>query len=56
MNPALLAVVTARLGRSVPCFQLSLSREPRDLLPLLDTLPTPASHAIARPTRLRAAG
>ena len=46
----------ARLGRSVPCFQLSLSREPRDLLPLLATLPTPASHAVIRPQRLRAAG
>jgi hypothetical protein len=46
----------ARMGRSVPSFQISLSREPRDLLSLLATLPTPASHAVIRPQRLRAAG
>jgi hypothetical protein len=46
----------ARLGRSVPCFQLSLSREPRDLLSLLATLRTPASEAVTRASRLRAAG
>jgi hypothetical protein len=46
----------ARLGRGVPCFQLSLSREPRDLLSTLATLPTPATSAVVRPSRLRAAG
>jgi hypothetical protein len=46
----------ARLGRGVPCFQLSLSREPRDLLSILATLSTPASNAVVRSNRLRAVG
>ena len=46
----------ARIGQKVPVYQLTLSREPRDLLRILATLPTPATAAIARGERLRAAG
>ena len=49
----------ARLAQKVPCYQLTLSREPRDLLRILATLPAPASHSIVpaqTPSQLRAAG
>jgi hypothetical protein len=46
----------ARLAQKVPCYQLTLSREPRDLLGILGALPTPISDAVVRPTSLRAAG
>jgi hypothetical protein len=46
----------ARMGQKVPCYQLNLSREPRDLLRILATLPTPAHSAIVHGERLRAAG
>jgi hypothetical protein len=48
----------ARMAQKVPCYQLHLSREPRDLLRILATLPTPAGAALAaaRGERLRAAG
>jgi hypothetical protein len=46
----------ARLAQKVPCYQLTLSREPRDLLRILGTLPTPITDSVVRPTPLRAAG
>jgi hypothetical protein len=48
----------ARLSQKVPCYQLTLSREPRDLLGILATLPAPARDAALRtqPSSLRAAG
>jgi hypothetical protein len=46
----------ARLAQKVPCYQLTLSREPRDLLRTLATLPTPITDSLVRPTPLRAAG
>jgi hypothetical protein len=46
----------ARIAQKVPCYQLTLSREPRDLLRILATLPTPAGVAVTRGERLRAAG
>jgi hypothetical protein len=46
----------ARLAQKVPCYQLTLSREPRDLLGILATLPTPSRDVTGRPSGLRAAG
>ena len=48
----------ARLAQKVPCYQLTLSREPRDLLGILATLPTPLRESVPRPqpSSLRAAG
>ncbi len=45
----------ARLAQRVPCYQLHLSREPRDLLKILATLPTPMGEAVARSRDLRVA-
>jgi hypothetical protein len=45
-----------RLSLKVPCYQLHLSRDPRDLLKILSTLRTPTAAAVARPIALRAAG
>ena len=46
----------ARLAQRVPCYQLHLSREPKDLLRILATLPTPHAQAAIHGQRLRAAG
>jgi hypothetical protein len=46
----------ARLAQKTPCYQLHLSREPRDLLKILATLPTPSRDVVIRPAELRAAG
>jgi hypothetical protein len=46
----------ARLAQKVPCYQLHLSREPRDILRLLATLPVPMTDSLGRTGRLRAAG
>ena len=46
----------ARLAQKVPCYQLTLSRDPRDLLRILATLPTPMRDSVVRPAPLRAAG
>jgi hypothetical protein len=46
----------ARIGQKLPCYQLNLSRDPRDLLRILATLPIPAGVAVMRGERLRAAG
>jgi hypothetical protein len=46
----------ARLAQKVPCYQLTLSRGPRDLLRILATLATPIREAVVRPQPLRAAG
>jgi hypothetical protein len=46
----------ARLAQKVPCYQLTLSREPRDLLRILAALPTPMRDSVVRPAALRAAG
>lgn len=46
----------SRLAQKVPCYQLTLSRDPRDVLRILGTLPTPLGDAVIHPTRLRAAG
>jgi hypothetical protein len=46
----------ARLAQKVPCYQLHLSRDPRDLLKLLATLRTPTTSSVIRPEPLRAAG
>ena len=47
----------ARLAQKVPCFQLALSREPRDLLGILAALPTPMPNLVhSGPPSLRAAG
>jgi hypothetical protein len=45
-----------RLSTKVPCYQLHLSRDPRDLLKILATLKAPAATAVVRPVTLRAAG
>jgi hypothetical protein len=45
-----------RLAQKAPCYQVHLSREPRDLLSILATLPTPMSDAVLRPAPLRAVG
>ncbi|MEA2711432.1 MAG: hypothetical protein QOF78_4033 [Phycisphaerales bacterium] len=44
----------ARLAQKVPCYQLTLSREPRDILRILGSLPTPITSSVVHP--LRAAG
>ena len=44
----------ARLGLRVPCYQLHLSREPKDLLRILATLPVPVGEAVMQ--QRRAAG
>jgi hypothetical protein len=46
----------SRLAQKLPCYQLHLSREPRDLLKILSTLPTPITNSVVRPEPLRAAG
>jgi len=46
----------ARLAQKVPCYQLTLSREPRDLLRILGTMPSTSADTSARPASLRAAG
>jgi hypothetical protein len=46
----------ARLAQRVPCYQLQLSREPRDVLRMLAQIPSPAASALIRPGRMRAAG
>jgi hypothetical protein len=40
--------LAARLATKVPCYQLSLSRDPRDLLKILATLRAPAGQAVVR--------
>ena len=45
----------ARVSQTVPCFGLTLSREPRDLLKILATLPIPTAAAVVRPRDLRVA-
>lgn len=45
----------ARLAQKVPCYRLTLSREPRDLLGVLGTLSLPATDALVRGTRYRVA-
>ena len=42
----------ARLAQGTPCYELQLSREPRDLLKILATLPTPATEAVADSIRV----
>jgi hypothetical protein len=46
----------ARLAQKVPCYQLNLSREPRDLLRILGSLPTPITGDSVIPMPLRAVG
>lgn len=46
----------ARLSQKVPCYQLTLSREPRDLLRILANLPTSMRDSLVHPAPLRAAG
>lgn len=46
----------ARLAQKVPCYQLTLSREPRDMLRILGSLPTLLGDALVRPAPRRAAG
>ena len=45
----------ARLGQKVPCYQLHLSRQPKDLLKMLGTLPIPINEAVVRGQGLRVA-
>ena len=45
----------ARVSQRVPCFGLTLSREPKDLLKVLATLPIPTAAAVVRPRDLRVA-
>jgi hypothetical protein len=46
----------ARLAMKLPCYQLHLSRDPRDLLQILSKLKTPTTAGLIRPEPLRAAG
>jgi hypothetical protein len=47
----------ARLAQKVPCYHLNLSREPRDLLRILGSLPTPVTgDTVIQPMPLRAVG
>ena len=48
----------ARLAQKVPCYQLKLSREPRDLLRILGSLPTPhaGTTSVIQAEPLRAVG
>lgn len=45
----------ARLGQKVPCYGLTLSRDPKDLLHVLGRLAAPSAATVARPTGLRVA-
>jgi hypothetical protein len=44
----------ARLAQKVPCYQLTLSRDPRDLLRILASLPTPIRDSVVHLTPMRA--
>lgn len=45
----------ARLAQKVPCYQLHLSRQPKDLLKMLATMPIPIGEASVRGQGLRVA-
>jgi hypothetical protein len=45
----------ARLAQKVPCYQLHLSRQPKDLLRMLATMPIPITEATVRGQGLRVA-
>jgi hypothetical protein len=47
--------IPARLAQKVPCYELTLSREPRELLNILATLPTPIRDSVVQQRPLRAA-
>ena len=45
----------ARIGQKTPCYQLHLSRQPKDLLKMLATMPIPITEASIRGQGLRVA-
>lgn len=45
----------ARLAQKIPCYGLTLSRQPKDLLKVLSRIATPSAASVARPRGLRVA-